>query len=611
MKRHLAPISLTLCALLLAAFAVMSWTAVRTKSATTDEPLHTIGAYVRCFARDFRVNVEDPPLFGYWAMIPHNRGTLHLATDSPLWKAMLDDMWQQWEWSIGVLYQTPGNDPDALINSSRRMMLVIGIALGAVLAAWSWKLGGPVAAIVALLFYAFDPSFLGHAPLVKNDVPITLMIFATAMAAWSFGKDGRWWKAAILVVLCAAAVNVKFSGVIVLPMVALLLAGRAMLPQSWLVCGVNLTRVWQRLLTAVSVVFIAAVATIVLTWACYGFRFGPAPDPGTRLDVPHIAQAAASQRMIAQIQRRGRGHVPPEEYDVYRAAPFIRVILFADRHRLMPQAWLAGVLDTYASMAKRNNFLLGQIREGGTWYYFPLAMLFKTPVATLAALAGAFVVLWKVPGKPQVGSTRYWDSLCIALPMALYGITALTSNLNLGLRHVFPIYPFLFMTIGIAAARAISAMPRSGTIITALLAVGLVVESLAAWPNYIAFFNTPSGGWRGGIDLLGDSNLDWGQDLLGLKRWQQQHPDTRLYLSYFGMPDPAYYVKYIALPGNEMPAEHPEPITKPGVMAVSASQLQGIYLQPEERAFYEQLQSLRRPFDVIGGTIYLYDIGGP
>src|SRR5206468_11204129 len=76
------------------------------------------------------------------------------------------------------------------------------------------------------------------------------------------------------------------------------------------------------------------------------------------------------------------------------------------------------------------------------------------------------------------------------------------------------------------------------------------------YPHYLAYFNELAGGPRNGYKRLVDSNLDWGQDLKGLKRWADEkrldatHP---LYLSYFGTADPRYYqIPHINLPGGYM-----------------------------------------------------------
>jgi hypothetical protein len=146
----------------------------------------------------------------------------------------------------------------------------------------------------------------------------------------------------------------------------------------------------------------------------------------------------------------------------------------------------------------------------------------------------------------------------------------------------------------------------------ALLAAGLAAESLAAAPDYLAFFNAAAGGSRGGVRHLGDSNLDWGQDLPLLAAWQARHPDVPLYLAYFGVVDPAFYgIRYRNLPGGYPFGDVPSlPGEGPAVVAISATKLQCIYLGEDLLPFYRRF-GRNEPTAVLGGTIYLYDLREP
>src|SRR5262249_46892400 len=118
-----------------------------------------------------------------------------------------------------------------------------------------------------------------------------------------------------------------------------------------------------------------------------------------------------------------------------------------------------------------------------------------------------------------------WSLLCLLVPPVVYGVAAVSSRLGQGVRHLLPGYPFFFIAVAVVLARTW----QNKRIRIAILALGvlLIGESLLAYPNYIAFFNLPAR-IRGGIALLGDSNLDWGQDLSLLARWRLQHRDTKL-----------------------------------------------------------------------------------
>ena len=149
---------------------------------------------------------------------------------------------------------------------------------------------------------------------------------------------------------------------------------------------------------------------------------------------------------------------------------------------------------------------------------------------------------------------------------------------------------------------------RGARIVLLALGTGLALESTLAHPNYIAFFNAASGGARGGLRLLGDSNLDWGQDLLALSRWQAEHPHVRLYLCYFGSVDPAVYgIRYINLPGGTYLNNETHEPDQRGVIAISAYKLQGMGLTDEQRQFYRTLLDGQQPIEIVGSSIYLFE----
>jgi hypothetical protein len=193
----------------------------------------------------------------------------------------------------------------------------------------------------------------------------------------------------------------------------------------------------------------------------------------------------------------------------------------------------------------------------------------------------------------------------------VYGIGALTTHLNLGLRHVLPLYPFIYLLIGAAAQSFVEHATVARRIALGLLIV-LALETLSVFPNYIAFFNLAARPYR--LELLSDSNLDWGQDLPALADWQQRNPTAYpLYLAYFGTAPPwEYGLNYVPAQGGYFlergDAQWPE---RPGgVVAVSALLLQGTGVPRNLQTYYAQFRTLR-PREILGGSIYLYDVPQP
>ena len=276
------------CALLLAFFAFVAWRAVSSKSPTYDEPLHAVGAWLHLHERDFRVNPEDPPLWHYWAALPNGRGALNPRMDDERFKIVADDVFREWAYVVEVLYRTAGNDGEAIVSRSRAMMLIVGVVLGGVIAWWSWRLGGAVAALAATGAFALDPNFIAHAPLVKNDVSLTLVMLVLMIAVWRAGKRLTVWNGLAICVLCGAGLNVKFSALLLGPMVLVLLVLRAWMPQPWNVMGREVRTRGRKVLSALAVCASALVVSYLSIWASYGFRYLPTRDPNVVLNTRNI-----------------------------------------------------------------------------------------------------------------------------------------------------------------------------------------------------------------------------------------------------------------------------------------------------------------------------------
>lgn len=599
-------VTLAICIAMLLVFAILSRTAVKTKSSTFDEPIHSIGGFTHLHYGDFRNNYEDPPLWQYWAALPTGKDALHVNFGLPSWTGMnASNDAQQWIFAISTLYRTPGNDGEAFIQEMRGQMVWIGVALGAVICWWSWRLGGTLAAIAATAFFAFDPNFIAHSPLVKNDVAMSLVMFVFAVAMWKLGQKITPLRVLALSLVIGFGLTVKFSAGLLVPMAMLLLSIRVFMRDPWPAPGRTLTKVVHKAIAAAVVLVIAGIISIGCIWSAYGFRYHAANDPGVNINTQFILTQAAATDSIKM-----HPGTPPDPTELAKWQPdvFDRVILSSLDHHLLPEAWLNGMLFVHARSGVRSSFLMGHRSDVGFWYYFPMAMLFKTATATL--VAGLLLLIAWIVQKVRTRRSatpltlvNEWTALTLLVPFAVYLFSVMTSNLNIGLRHVLPLYPFIYVWIGIGAAWALTRFKRMGLVLGFGIAIALVVETCQAWPNYIAFFNAPCGGSRGGFWLLGDSNLDWGQDLPLLAQWQKQHPSRPLYFCYFGMADPeAYGIVYKNLPGGFPFGPPPAAPQGECIIAISATALQGVYLGD---AMYAQLRN-REPMEVLGGTIYLY-----
>lgn len=248
----------------------------------------------------------------------------------------------------------------------------------------------------------------------------------------------------------------------------------------------------------------------------------------------------------------------------------------------------------------RSAFLHGKHSVTGFAAYFPVALALKTPLPVLGLAAAGFWVWLK---------NRSRAGLWACLPALGYFAAALTAKVQIGVRHLLPIFPFLALAAGCSAA----ALWNSGAkkrAAAAALGVWALVSVLSAHPHQLAYFNELIGGSKNGYRWLVDSSLDWGQDLKGLAEVLKERGSPPVYLAYFGSADPDYYgIRYV-------PAGMCCNVTRAGgeadpaaegkvLFAVSATNLQAVYFR--EKGLFSWLKE-REPETVIGHSIFLYDL---
>jgi len=175
------------------------------------------------------------------------------------------------------------------------------------------------------------------------------------------------------------------------------------------------------------------------------------------------------------------------------------------------------------------------------------------------------------------------------------------------LRHILPVYPLMLMLCAVAVAWLLRRRQRFIVVAGIVLIAG---EFAAAYPSPLAFFNVFVGGPRHGDECLVDSNLDWGQDLKGLKRWMDANDVKHINLCYFGTADPTYYgIDCTHLPGSLI-MERGAPPQLPGFVAISATNLRGVYFSEPARQFYRPFLSMK-PVARIGYSIFVYRVERP
>jgi hypothetical protein len=524
------------------------------ESTTSDELVHLTAGVSYWRNNDYRLHPENGIFPQRWAALP---AWLAQTKFPPL---AGNDSWRRsnvWEIGHQYFYET-GRDHFPWLMAGRAMIALFSVATGVLVFCWSRGLFGNAGALVSLVLFTFCPTFLAHGALVTSDVCAAFFFLAATGAWWKHLHDGRariWWLSALTLGL---AFVTKFSAVLLLPMMVLMAIIRALAPEP-LAFGRRTfsTRAAKFGAAAFSAAGHAVVVALVI-WAFYGFRYSAFN--------PQLPPADYFIRPWAEMAQPG--------------GISIRVCDALARLHALPQAFLYGFIYVVKTVASRNAFLNGDYSMTGWPTFFPWAFLLKTTVPLLLVCA---LVVGRAARRCG-GDARAWRrNLYRVTPLialfAIYWCASLTSHLNIGHRHLMPVYPVLFIAAGVLGAWITS---RRWVYVTAVIALlgWHVTESVRIAPHYLAYFNQLAGGPANGWRHLVDSSLDWGQDLPGLKTWLARHGGGQpVFLSYFGTGEPDYYgIKATRLPVLQL-FKKPNPWYEPtaGIYCISATLLQQVY----------------------------------
>ena len=567
---------------LLGVYWVLAVSATRHKCTTFDEVAHLTGGYSYWLRNDYRLDPESGHL-------PQRLGSLPLLVSRPNFPpATGPDWWRSDSWSVGDrFFYHSGNDADSMLLQGCAVMALLAVGLGLLVYSWSRSLFGPAGGLLSLVLCLFCPTMLAQGPLITSDMAVAFFFLAAV---------GAWWRLlhhlslANIVWCFLALVGLflsKFSAVLIVPIGLLLLALRVWhgTPLTWQFrrTGAIVGR-WRHF--GIFLVLFAAqgVLVAVALWAAFGFRYSA------------FAATTAGQDLLA-----------PNGWDyILKNSGTVGAVVQAARdRRLLPEAYLYGFACIMKFSQVRSAFCNGQIRTSGWSWYFPFVFLVKTPLPMLAMLvaavfslrrrwAGAHGVDW---AKVRMG---FYATAPLWILLVSYTVFALTSKLNIGQCHILPVYPFLYILAGSAAVWLEGGPSTKGTAtrtaperpafrprypiafaIVALAAFLQVIVAIVAYPNYLAYFNEFVGGSRHAYRHLVDSNLDWGQDLPGLRQWLDEHGDKSrpVYLSYFGTGSPEYYritARLLPCVFDQRARIDSVPL-RPGTYCMSATMLQGVY----------------------------------
>jgi 4-amino-4-deoxy-L-arabinose transferase-like glycosyltransferase len=517
-------------------------------SHTVDEPAHVATGLQWLSEGVYDLEWQHPPLARVAAALgPFLAGRT----------AGAGDMWAQ---GRHILYDA--GDYRGTLRLARLGTVPFFLAACAVVWAWARWLLGPWTAAGAVALFSTLPPVLGHGAVATTDMAVTATTAAAllAFARWLDAPGLR--RASWMGLAAGAAVLSKFTALLFLPAACLaLLAWRRLCPPD-----AHRAPRGARLRELATAALIAAL----LVWSGYRFSYGTLAGHAQRVG----RSAAAIDANFTGMGPGGRA-------------------LRALAHSLpVPAPELALGLNHVRKHTATGHasYLLGRYRRHGWWYFFPVALAVKTTLGFLGLVAVGLALLAR-------GARRDWRPLAPAVAAGAILLVCLPSRINIGLRHVLPLYPLL----AIVAAHAVRAAWRSRghglRAVVVVLSAWHLGASIATHPDYLAYFNELAAGRPERVLL--DSDLDWGQDLLRLETLLRERGVPSVTIGYLGNAD----LDRHALPPFRRLMPSPPGERWTGWIAISEWVLKGVAFHDHDRfAWLEEYTPVARA----GRSIRLY-----
>jgi hypothetical protein len=562
--------------------------AIRGQSLTWDEGDHIFAGYESWKTHDFGLNPEHPPMVKLVATLP----LLPLQLKVPPVGHRFFKLESYMDGRELLFHNGPADGgrygANTLVFRARLFASVFSLLAALLVFLAATEMFSLPAGLIALTLFCFEPNLLAHGAYVTTDMGATCTIFATVYAFWRWVKvpsTGRLLTAGLVGGLALAA---KHSTILLAPMLLLLAAAVLTAPlldaQRRKKLTAPATRITlARMIGALAI--ITGIAVIVL-WAFYGFRYSARPA-GLALSPPLDVYV----RPLAPREARG-------------------ILFFAHWH-LLPESYLYGLADVRRVANDMPSFFLGRVYAHGTWMYFPVLFLIKSTLAMLALLALTLFAIARRWLRPSL------ELAFILIPPIVYMLVSMGSHLNIGARHILPVYLFCCVLAGAGAAALLRA-PRTQksrerwTLAILALLIFHIATTVHASPNYISYSNEAWGGPTQTYRYLSDSNTDWAQQLIAVSAELRTRHVQHCYFAYFATPFilPADYgIPCDLIPtfdSHALNASQPTPLILEGPVLISAGDLNGFEFGSSGLNPYESFRSIH-PTRFIQNGVFWFD----
>lgn len=564
-------------------FFLISFTTIFFKSDTTDEKFHlTRGLYLIEY-KDLRLNQHHPYLFNLIYSIPVYFGEENKLADSD------NRYWQTADKDMLSFQLEAENGGRAGLTELLFRARVTGAVFSAIFVFAFYQIVAKLlnykAAGFSTILLTFSPTYLAHSGLVTTDVPATITIFLTTAALYHYLLKRSFNSLALFILLGGLALLTKFTAVLVAPIWLLLLyigqftdSSKAKAEFKELAKKTGLLTLLKKILIKAAYPLLAIICWIFIITAAYGFQTGSIYEMGYNRE--------SYERKYDETINFANTNLGPKQADLVES--------IIKKLEVPAPQYVAGFLSNVVAhdITGHATFFMGRHLTTGTPSYFPLNFAIKetafTVVFTLVAL------LWLVIEQNKHKSVSLWASKYyqyvpfVVVPIWLF-ILSTFSSINLGVRHILIVFPFLYILIGNFLSSIRHKKEYYYTFIGLLLTVPLSI--LSQFPYFIEYFNEPFGGPKYGYRLLGDSNYDWGQNDLAVEQKIQNYSNQGYTIS-----------------------RKLEDLESGGILVVRLQEIHypkdvKEYFEPEYRNLADLMQQKRvQVFDKVSNTHYFMEI---
>ena len=507
---------------------------IRTQSFTNDEPEHLVAGLEAWRYGEFARWHDQPPLARLLFALPLRAAdwAYHVSEDQVRLDRPAAEVW---------------------LFRSRPINVAFGVLLLVLLWTTAARLFSESAATFALALAALSPDLIAHFSLATIDGAGTLLFFASIV------QFVRWWRnptnrnIVLLGVALGLFLLAKFNSPPIVALILLFVIARGEGAEPRFQRHLKLWH-WKHAAAAV------AIAALVV-WTGYFFHVSKVEFVDNKVTI-HFA--GYMKELVQEMPTLSRP---------------ITIFLPACE-------WMTGfgmVVDH--DLEGHRSYWLGRYSTAGWGLYFPTAVLLKWPLIILVLAFAGTVVVPRLPASKTL--------LLMSIFPAVYFGFAMASRIDIGVRHVLPLYPFVLLY---AAAVWEWARSRPFRLLLIALLVLQAADIARYAPDYLSYFTAPippENTWK----YLSDSNTDWGQGMFALREYQRMHPSDTIHLAYVGEVDPAFYgIQYTRL--NE--GDHPT-----GTVVVSAAHLSGQLLKDHNAYRWVFKYPLKT---VLNHSLYVFDV---